>query len=259
MERVAVGLTAAALLIGSAECSRADYVSVCHLDGPSGGDEQSVNWRGFTVDPAGKVFFPNTASQHLEALDGGRLLLTNFGDVESAPEQSAVPAGMTLPTIGDAVSGDRQRLHVRPLTNAGTLLGDSANLGIGGLQLGNLTNPDDSLATDFFVADSIDRRGELSVGDEPYIARFGGLGIGDVPLSEPDRVVLSPSGNGSGPEKGADHKLAWVMSLVALGVLSTLGYMWRRRRRPAHRALRGPRRTTVYRAPSLPNPPGATP
>jgi hypothetical protein len=47
------------------------------------------------------------------------------------------------------------------------------------------------------------------------------------------------------------------VSLLALGLIGAVGYLLRRNRR-AHRALRGPRRTAVYRSPSLPKPPGPT-
>jgi hypothetical protein len=82
------------------------------------------------------------------------------------------------------------------------------------------------------------------------------LGNGQALSAEPNRGAVAPFRNPAVPDKGLDHKLVLIVSPIALGVLGALGYLWRQRRRRLHRALRGPRRTTVYRSPTFPKPPG---
>jgi hypothetical protein len=248
VERVLVALAVVALLSNGAEHGRADYLFVCQLPGPSSSAEQFPSSRGSSVDPMGNVFFPNTVNQDTEVLSGSRLLLTHF---DNPSRRLAEPSDPALALVKKIIADDWQKFPTLPLTADGIFLGDSANLGIGGLQFRNRFPLDASPPGGFVVADAMDERGETP-GDEVHIARFGSLG-GDAPSSESSRAAL-PFTNATVPDKVSERTLILVF-LLAFVALGTVGYLWRRRRRRLHRALRGPRRATVYRTPNFPWPP----
>jgi LPXTG-motif cell wall-anchored protein len=250
--RVLVGLAAVALLVDSAGPGRADYIFICQLPGPGNGDERFPNSRRPAVDPAGNATFADTIEPRVEGSSSDRVLLTDFDNRSGRPTEPGDPAMALMKKI---IAGDKQKSPTGPLPADGIFCDESISLGIGGLQFRNGFSLDPALCGTFVAADALDLRKETAGSDEPHIVRFGSLANPDAPFAGSNRVGTASLPAATVPDKANDHKVIVIIALGAVIVLGALGYLWRRRRRRLHRALRGPRRPTVYRSPSLPKPP----
>jgi hypothetical protein len=259
VERVVVGLAAVTLLFSAGSQGRADYIVVCHLAAPTNSSGQFPSARSLTGDPAENPSLPEALSQHIHFFANSLTLLVDFGDLGSLKADAGRHQAAFLPTIQDPVGGNWLKLDNPQLSIDGSFPGPFNRSGLPDVQFNSIPGLSASLFEAVFVADTIDLGGEISTGGSSFLARFGGLDLGDTQAAEPPRIVAGPAGKSSATNRLSDPKVLLSLGLVALGVLGVLGYAWRRRKRRLRRILRGPRRATFYRSPSLPWPPGRTP
>jgi hypothetical protein len=258
VERVRVGLLAVTLLLARAGHSGADYIFVCQLPSPSSSDGQFPNSRSLTADSAEVVIVPDALNRRIHLLISSYAFLASFGEFGSGDGESPDAMSAFLPTLGNPVAGNWLKTPGRQFPDGGTFLGDFAGLTMGSLQFNGAFSLGISHTDANPVADTIDHGGEMSTGDYSFLARFGGPSLGETQAVEAFHVVLSPMASGPAAGRFSNPKLLFGLCLIALSMFGTLGYAWRQRKRRLRRFLRGPRRTTLYRSPNLPQPPGKT-
>jgi hypothetical protein len=251
MERFRVGLTALALIVSGVGHGRADYVLVGQFDSPGNGDGRYSDFQGVAVVPSGNIV-ANPLTRRIHVFTDQRLFLTSFGYLGDGGAKDVKTSGLILQL--PATAGELTNHRTRHFSSDILLLNELGSLGIGSVQCADLSGVDLALTGGLLVDDSIDRSGESSTRTDPVLAKLGGSGSREAPFSETTRVFARSPGNGI----VANPKVILSLILLALAVLGTLGYSWRRRRRRRHRALRGPRRTATYRSPSLPDPRGTS-
>jgi hypothetical protein len=246
MERFLVGFMALALLSGGAGHSRAGYQFVYQSDGPPSGGGRFLNLFGVRTGLSEDGLFA-------AALDyRGRLfIVTNLASLSGGDRGFFEPAGTGS---GNIVPNDP--LNVRPGQSESDLafLAESGCLGRGS-HFTELFGVERALAKDIYGADTLIQRNEMSSGDDQFLAKLGGFGIGPAE-TEPARVALDLAGSGFVTALLLEHKLAWGLSLLGIGGLATLAYVLRQRRAAPRRGLRGPRGTAIYRSSTSTNPRG---
>lgn len=259
MHRVLVGLTAAVLLWSSRGHGRADFIFVGQLGGPAGQDEPLPSSQGLTVDASEKVLVPDLFRRYIPSFPGSRPSFTSFDEQENRYGEEVASTSTGPTPSANSVVRDALKALARPLPRASTFFAALSTFGISSTPGETPSGRDPIVFADLFVADAIDLRSEMSLNDDPFLAKFGSLADQKIRPAAPSLVTVSPPGKSPVADKLANPKLVVSIALVALAVLGTLGYAWRRRTRRFHRTLRGPRRVTRYRSPSLPTPRRPTP
>jgi hypothetical protein len=250
VERVLVGLVAATLLL-RANPGRSDYIFVCQLPSPGSSDGQFPISRSLRVDSEQARNVPDALHRQVRVFLGRHPFLVKFSELGNEDKEPAEPNPAFLPTLGNPIPGNWLRIPSQQVLGGGPIFGDFAGFTVGILLINGTSHADAEL-----VADTIDHGGEISTGNYSFLRRFGGLDLGETQPAAPPRVVAGTAVSVPVSSPLYNSGVVCALCFLALGLFGTLGFGWRERKRRLHRFLRGPRRTTLYRSPSLPPPPG---
>ncbi|HLJ92597.1 MAG TPA: hypothetical protein VKU02_05315 [Gemmataceae bacterium] len=242
MDRFLVGFMTVALLLSSVGRSPADFRSVHSFGDSVFCEEQIARFPATGVDSATELLLAEVL--HLRA---HVFIVTSLTNLTGGQRHSLEPVGPITTPARDAVSFDPWSVAPRQFEGDLAFLAAACCLGVGDARL--------PLAKDPSISSTFPPRTEMLSSIDPVLAKFGGFDMAAVQWELP-RVVIDLSGGGSILARLLQYKLLLGMSLLAVIAVSVLGYVVRHRRTMPHRALRGPRATTLYRSPASSNPRG---